>query len=288
MTKSDASKNLRKFFQASVNSTTRERIFFSRLSFDLKIAAARAGYHLHIYEPDVDRDGFDIVVEDADSTRQVQTKAVLSSVQTSRWRITAGLLRAGAADQDVYHIAPVESGRAGGVVLIEIDANAEDGQVAYSYTDYEILTAIAQGYLLETPGSSKKRGKTAVPARQEATDVLGQIWQVRRHEKVTLSRRLFVRLTNPDQLLGMIGMSSNWNGFARFAVKQAYDASVEIEENGRLVPNSNVEAVSTLWHHIRDLVEAQPLDGKSNKGSIFKAFEWSRPPADEDPDSGKR
>ncbi len=54
--------------------TTRERIFFNRLSFDLMIAAARVGYHLHIYEPNVDRDGFDIIVEDEDSTRQLQTR----------------------------------------------------------------------------------------------------------------------------------------------------------------------------------------------------------------------
>lgn len=50
MTAAKADDNLKKFFRESVNTTTRERIFFSRLSFDLKIAAARAGYHLHLYE----------------------------------------------------------------------------------------------------------------------------------------------------------------------------------------------------------------------------------------------
>lgn len=75
----DNAANLRSFFAAPDNSVTRERIFFSRLSFDLKIAAARADYHLHLYEPDVDRDGFDIIVEDEDGVGWYQTRLILDS-----------------------------------------------------------------------------------------------------------------------------------------------------------------------------------------------------------------
>lgn len=268
--------NLKKFFQAPINTTTRERIFFSRLSFDIKIAAARAGYHLHLYEPDVDRDGFDIVIEDEDSTRQVQTKAVLSGVPTNSWQITAGLLRASASDQDVYEISPVDGGRAGGVVLIEIDGKTEDGKVVYSYTDYEILTAIAEGYLLEEPPFSKKRGRVAMPARLEAAEVLKKVWTVDRGDKVTLSRRLFVRLNSTDQLLAMIGMRSNWIGFARFSVKQAVANGVEVDEHGKLVSGSSIEHVGVLWAHIHALVEAQPPDTRSSKGAVFRTFAWDR------------
>lgn len=282
MTTAQATNNLKKFFRAAVNTTTRERIFFSRLSFDLKIAAARAGYHLHLYEPDVDRDGFDIVVEDDDSTRQVQTKAVLSGVPTNSWRITAGLIRASAEDQDVYQISPVESGRGGGVVLIEIDASTDDGNVIYSYTDYEILVAIAEGYLLETPPAKRKRGKAATPARQEAAEVLEQVWRVDRHEKVALSRRLFVRLKTSDQLLALIGMGSIWNGFARFAVKAAYAGRVEVDADGKLAPGADIQHVAILWSHIQALVDAQSPDAGSTKGAFFKTFEWDRAPAPSD------
>lgn len=271
----DSKDNLEAFFKAPVNTTTRERIFFSRLSFDLKIAAARAGYHLHLYEPDVDRDGFDIVLEDEDTTRQVQTKAVLSSVGTSGWDITAGLLRASVEDQDVYQIAPVEAGRGGAVVLIEIDASDQQGKVTYSYTDYEILTAIAEGYLQATPPPPRPGPKPA-SAREEAQSVLQQLWRVERNSKVTLSRRLFVRLTNPDQLLGMIGMRSNWAGFGRFAVRDAISNRIEVDETGKLKAGSKIEIAAIVRHHLAALVDAQPADTAPN-GTLFRAFQWDRP-----------
>ncbi len=270
MTNTVASTNLANFFRAAANTTTRERIFFNRLSFDLTIAAARAGYHLHLYEPDVDRDGFDIVVEDSDSTRQIQTKAVLSGVGTNRWNITAGLLRPSSLDSVTYGWSLVEGGRAGGIVLIEIDASADKGQVAYSYTDYEILIAIAYGYLFET--STSKRGKAAVTARQDAAKALKEVWEVERNEKVSLSRRLFVRLTDPDQLLGLIGMASNWDGFDRYHVKKAFVEGVDIDDAGKLVSPTN-DTVAALKVHIDALVKAQPEALSARGSTIFKTFD---------------
>lgn len=270
MTNTVASKNLANFFRAAANTTTRERIFFNRLSFDLKIAAARAGYHLHLYEPDVDRDGFDIVVEDSNTTRQIQTKAVLSGVGTNSWKITAGLLRASSLDSDTYGRNLVECGRAGAIVLIEIDASAEKGQVVYSYTDYDVLIAIANGYLFETRTS--KRGRAALPARKEAAKALKEVWDVERNEKVSLSRRLFVRLADPDQLLGLIGMASNWDGFDRYYVKKAFVEGVEIDDTGKLTSPTN-DTVAALKFHIDALVKAQPEAQSASRSTIFKTFD---------------
>ena len=59
---------LKQFLNAPINSKTRERIFFNRLYFDIKLAAARRGYSLTVFEPEVDREGFDVVLDDADTS----------------------------------------------------------------------------------------------------------------------------------------------------------------------------------------------------------------------------
>src|SRR5579862_2551527 len=84
---------LRKFLNASSNTRTRERIFFHRLYYDLKIAAAARGYHLGLFEPDVDRDGFDIVLDDRDQARQFQLKSATKSSKTNGWNTTLRFLR---------------------------------------------------------------------------------------------------------------------------------------------------------------------------------------------------
>jgi hypothetical protein len=75
------------------------------------MAAARAGYHLHLYEPDVDRDGFGIVAEDEDTVGWYQTKAVLSSAGTAEWKISVGFLRPSQNFAEAYRFDPPERTR---------------------------------------------------------------------------------------------------------------------------------------------------------------------------------
>lgn len=70
-------KALQAFLKAKVNSVSRERIFHNKLFFDLKLAAARARYHLSIFEPEVDRDAFDIFLDDGDNERRIQVKTAV-------------------------------------------------------------------------------------------------------------------------------------------------------------------------------------------------------------------
>jgi hypothetical protein len=75
---------LRNFFNAPANTVTRERMFFHRLYADLTLAAARAGYPLSIFEPEVDRDKFDVLLDDADNQRRIQLKTFTTSAGTTQ------------------------------------------------------------------------------------------------------------------------------------------------------------------------------------------------------------
>lgn len=270
-TKLDKSQNLRDFFAAPVNQTTRERIFFSRLSFDIKIAAARNGYHLHLYEPDVDRDGFDIVVEDEDVSRWFQTKAVLASAATASWDINAGLLWPTLDVGEKYFRDPVECGRGGGVILIEIDDTAQAGNVAYSYTDYDIITAIAEGFLTEEIVVKTGRGRPYKPARLEATETLDLIHNSGRDKKVGVSQKLFIEMSSADALLAAMGMRAD-NNYGIYTVRDSF-RQVMIDDAGNSAANTDLGLVSALNYHMAILAGYQPT-ATAAKPARFKPFTW--------------
>lgn len=273
-TKLNKNENLRDFFAAPVNQTTRERIFFNRLSFDLKIAAARNGYHLHLYEPDVDRDGFDIVVEDEDDSRWFQTKAVLASADTASWDIHAGLLWPTVDAGEFYGRAPVEGGRGGGVILIEIDDTAQAGDVTYSYTDFDIITAISEGFLTEQVAVKEGPGRNPKSARLEAAETLERIDTADRGKKVRVSRKLFIEMTSADALLAAMGMRTD-NNYGIYSIRNSF-RQVVIDDAGNSAANSDLDLVGTLNYHMTILAGYQRT-ATEGEPVRFKPFTWVKP-----------
>jgi hypothetical protein len=257
----DKAENLRAFFADDANSVTRERIFFNRLSFDLKIAAARAGYHLHLYEPDVDRDGFDIVAEDGDSVFWYQTKAVLSDAKTTEWEISAGFLRPAMYCAEQYRFDPVEAGRGGGVILIEISSKSSEGLVTYRYTDFHILAAIAEGFLNERP--YKGPGRPAKPARKAANDVISKLRTAKWKSKIKLTKQLFVMVDTPDHLLGLMGLQCG-AVIGKFAIHCAY-RTVEVSANGSASAGSPRQQTDRLRTHMKQICDIQPTEDEGAK-----------------------
>ncbi|HEX8574216.1 MAG TPA: hypothetical protein VF759_15855 [Allosphingosinicella sp.] len=270
--------NLRAFFADPLNTVTRERIFFNRLSFDLKLAAARAGYHLHLYEPDVDRDGFDIVAEDDENVvGWYQTKAVLASAGTACWDVGDDFLRPALAAVEHYQFDHVYAGRGGGVILIEIADDTSEGDVTYRYTDFDILTAIADGLLRERPWLG--RGKPAKPARENAAEIVAQLRREGRGEATTLPKNVFVTVSRADDLLGVMGLHSEL-GYGMFALRNAY-RSVRIDEHGALAPEDHsIQEAAAARYHLKLLCDVQPQQPGPKKVTLFDPFEWKRlPPA---------
>jgi hypothetical protein len=269
---------LRKFISASLNQTTRERIFFNRLAFDLKIAAARVGYHMHLYEPDVDRDGFDIIVEDGETTRYLQLKAVLSSADKNDWDIVIDLLRPRPETVQLYGKAPVEGGRGGGVILIEINDEDEDGNVTYSYTDFDMIAAIAQGYLVETKPSSEPTMRVVEGYKASAQRKLDAMWDQSRNKRVKLNLRHFVRLKDANALLEVIGLRSK-GYFNTTYLREAYGLYNISSEGAIETPFAMDGNAVALFAHLRRLIELQQPVGQIKKAlSRFNIPDVKLPP----------
>src|ERR1700723_1352614 len=137
------------FLRRDGNTVTREKIFQDKIMFDLKLAAARANVPLQIFTSDVDREGYDIVVDDADLERRFQLKTVLESATTATWYIYKRLLRPQMGHLG-FEISPEGVGIEGGVILIRVNDGDDAAPVTYYYTDIYILTAVANGLLTAT------------------------------------------------------------------------------------------------------------------------------------------
>lgn len=275
LSQSQQAANLRKFFAHGVNSVTRERIFFNRLAFDLKIAAAQADYHLHLYEPDVDRDGFDIVVEDQDEGMGwFQLKAVLRSAATSSWGTSVGFLRPPISIGEKLRFDPVECGRGGGMILIEIDDTTPNGDVVYSYTDYRVLTILAERYLVNDLAKSKAKGRGRRPTPRDvaAAAVIARIRSGARDDILHIPRKAFLELNRPDALLALMALRSSAE-YAPFSVQNAYYDGVEIDANGLGVVrgDQSLQPLGNLYYHM------QALSQLLSSNEHLKAFEFTSP-----------
>ncbi|MCP4386038.1 MAG: hypothetical protein GY798_32310, partial [Hyphomicrobiales bacterium] len=200
---------LEAFLFAPVNSVTRERLFFNRLYFDLKLAAARRGYALSLFEPDVDRDKFDIVLDDGDNERRIQLKTLLVGASTSTWPTNKRFLRPDIFDGSRLGIVPADCGLGGGVIVIEIEATDDSAPVSYLYSDYFIACMLDMRMILESASAAqtnKKPGRPPQTRKTYAKTLLTELESGGPTDAISLRRQLFVRGKSTDALLALIGL----------------------------------------------------------------------------------
>ncbi|MCP4178960.1 MAG: hypothetical protein GY756_14460, partial [bacterium] len=132
---------LEKYLKDPANSVARETILRDRLKYDLRLAAVKRGYYLKIYSEDVDKDGFDIILDDDDEIIKTQLKSV--SGVTPEWAIHKHILRPDplVAEDMNFEPSPTGTGASGGIILIELCFNNDDLEVFYHYTDICIILA---------------------------------------------------------------------------------------------------------------------------------------------------
>lgn len=203
---------LRKFLKESSNSVSRERLFFHRLYFDLKIAAARAGYALSLFEPDVDRQGFDIVLGGWDHDRRFQLKTVLKSAATHSWETTKVFMR----PENFYneHLGFESSGEGvgfgGGLIVIEVDDAKIDCPVRYLYTDIFVIMALYHRLVFRADKRDRQTGQ------KQAEACVRALRRGRGDEKLSIAKGLLLSVKSPDHLLAIAGFPSSVDSFLWF------------------------------------------------------------------------
>lgn len=194
---------LEAFLRKEENSRTKESLVNYRILYDLKLAAALRGYDLSLYTSDVDRDGFDIILDDQDSVRKIQLKTVLSSATTSTWHIHKSILRPDAQFCEELGFEPTHSGVGvqGGIVLMELDPLSDSMGIRYHYTDVFVITALYLNIVNRKPKIRSTIFSTFYKNIRNGSS----------NEKIPVPKSFFVEAKGPEHLLGLIALHNRIN-----------------------------------------------------------------------------
>lgn len=203
--------NLAEWLTDKAETVSREKALTNRLISDLMIAAGARGYGLGVYEPLVDRDGFDLIIDDADSTKALQLKSRVASGAKS-WEIRKNILRPSLdmRPETLGFTETVEGvGRGGGVILQNIHKIDEENttiKIEYLYTDLYVLLALQEEV-------TNLDAKIAASKKKAANKILMGLHHGIGSEIVNIAMNAFVRVRSVSALLSLIGIHSVAEGY---------------------------------------------------------------------------
>lgn len=198
--------SLNNFLKLKKNSRSRESLINHLVFYQLKLAAANRGYDLQLFTPDVDRFGFDVILDDQDVEMRLQLKTILEESKTNEWKIHRDIIRPKAMCAEKLGFEPTQGGIGiqGGVLLLHLSVEEPSLIVRYFYTDISVITALKLEVIKRKPAIRKSVFRTFYQSiQEEASD-----------EKITIPKSFFLESRSPEHLLALMGMSSrfenNW------------------------------------------------------------------------------
>jgi len=212
------------FLKAKENTVTRERLLFHRFCFDMYLAAARCGYPMAVLSIEVDREGFDVVLDDGDRERRIQLKVVDGT--TASWHTTKRFLRPEAFlaealgfKQDIEGV-----GVGGAFVVMRYEVTGDDFTTRYLFFDAHILAVRLHEWV---PGKAKSGKGRKGGCKGIAKDLMSRLNCGVGSEKVTVPKGLFVLAAGPSELLALLEMNSladhQWCQQLRLRLSKEYD-----------------------------------------------------------------
>lgn len=187
------------FFYLPRNSTKRESLLMNKLLFDLQLVQAAEGNYLKVYRTDVDDNGYDIILDAEDISRKIQVKSRMKSAKTSSWKVTKGLLRQTLSSSRKHKISQnMHYGVSGGVILQEVVLKGKGIEITYYYTDLAILDIYSKGIY----GNTKNK--------RLASKIIFELVEGDFHDKVTLPKSAFIKLSSPESLAEILGITNEF------------------------------------------------------------------------------
>lgn len=205
-----------KFLNDSRNSVVREKMANYRFFYEVKLSAARCCQDIQISLPEIDKEGYDVVLDDEDQIRVFQIRTTLSQSSTSRWKVQKQLLRPDFHNAEMlqFELSPEGVGHQGAIVLIEIEAT-EHAITSFNYYYCDIYTLKAFEYGLIS--------KRSYSSNQSVLNVIKKLQRGNRYEKVELPQSAFLKVSDIDKLLALANLSSkadnHWRGSFQCYIK---------------------------------------------------------------------
>jgi len=164
------------------------------------VAAAARGYDLLVYQPTVDSDGFDLILDDRDRLLPLQLKSVVFGGRAAKWSIHRKLLRPERHEIEWFGFepSPCGEGRGGGVLLAEVSTDGISVGLSYRYTDLRILTAFWLDLIPVLPQTKARLQRLRSELESQPSG------------KVALPKTAFVKAKSPEHLLALAGLHSRF------------------------------------------------------------------------------
>lgn len=187
------------FLKKNSNSIIREELLNCKLFYDLHEAAAKRMNYLKIYRPQIDIEGFDIIVEDNnDFARKIQLKSRISN--TNVWNIHRTILLPGKYNSSDFGfdetLCPTNPGS---LILIDVSKTTGTDEITYFYTDINIISLIALGYI-----------KTNYRTQKRALQFINGLKDLK-NKTITLPKSLTLKLKDADSIIILSGLLGNYD-----------------------------------------------------------------------------
>lgn len=163
--------SLEEFLKLPDASLFREAMFRHQLLHEIYLTCAYKKRNVHVYEPEIDVSGFDMVIDDLQSTLRFQIKSKMSTSKASSWNIHKGLLRPNIESLNSLPFNPDSGGVGymGGVILIT--ATIKEDQVSYSYSYTDALVICAMNLNIGVPSQNAALHRSIAATFKELTRV---------------------------------------------------------------------------------------------------------------------
>ena len=200
------------FLKVRRNTVLREKLVNYRLFYEVKLSSSKIGNDIQISLPEIDKDGYDIVLDDGERLKVLQLKTRLKKSKTNLWNVQKQLLRPKYENLTLLGFEAIGQnlGFEGGIVLIEIDADEKSiNNFSYYYCDIYILRAIELGLI-------SVKSKSCFLSVSKVIKNLKSDGKFNRHEKISIPFSGFVKAKDVDSLLALADMLTIKEDFRRW------------------------------------------------------------------------
>jgi hypothetical protein len=193
--------NLDAFLKKPENSVLREKIVNYKFFHEVKLAAAKAQNDIRIFIPEIDKDGYDVILDDGDIVKPFQLKAINGSSTTSEWEIRKKMLRPLPlnAGRLGFEFSPEGTGTEGGFILVSVNIENEDVKdLSYYYTDAYLVKAFEIGLIRFNNKSYEEKIRSFVSSLHRG---LG-------NEKIIVNKSKLIKVKSVEHLLALADLQS--------------------------------------------------------------------------------